>query len=63
MNKAAVLAILGVIVAGCAAREEVGRTSEQEYYEESGYQRPAEPNFPTGVPGSGTPESAPGGIR
>ena len=64
MKKAAIIAILAMIVASCAGREEMERTG----YEESslggaGYNRPAEPNFPTGVPGTGVPGSAPGGIR
>jgi hypothetical protein len=63
MNKAVIIAILAVMVAGCAGREEMGRASYQESPGDAGYIQPSEPNFPTGVPGTGIPESAPGGIR
>jgi hypothetical protein len=63
MNKAAAIAILAVMIAGCAGREEVSRTGHDEPLRGDGYHRPAEPNFPTGVPGTGVPGSAPGGIR
>ena len=63
MNKAAIIAILAMLAAGCAGREEMGRTNAGDFRGDSGYIQPAEPNFPTGVPGTGVPESAPGAIE
>jgi hypothetical protein len=69
MKKAAVLAILAMFVAGCAGRDDFGRTSTQDDprtapgWADPARDRPADPNFPTGVPGTGVPGSAPGGIR
>ncbi len=39
------------------------RESYREYRGDPGYIQPTVPNFPTGVPGTGTPENAPGGIE
>lgn len=64
MNKAVIITILAVFVAGCAGYEDRGRSTYEESFQgDSGQQRPADPNFPTGVPGRGVPGSEPGGIR
>ena len=63
MIKAALTAVLAMVVVGCAGPGAVGRTSNQEVREGVGYNRPAEPNFPTGVADIGVPKNVPGAIN